>query len=103
MSRTIRSIAGARRAVHVEPHSTALVLVDFQNEYFDGRLPLSGAMPALRQAQALVAHADRHGIAVFHVRHVNAAGAPLFAPNFATVLPTAAILALPIHHPTQGE
>jgi nicotinamidase-related amidase len=79
MSPTIRSIAGAVRTGTIEPRRTALVLVDFQNEYFNGRLPLPGAAAALKEAQALVEHADRHDIAVFHVRHVNAPGAPLFA------------------------
>ncbi|TWI63685.1 nicotinamidase-related amidase [Pseudoduganella lurida] len=79
MSPTIRSIAGAVRTGAIEPRRTALVLVDFQNEYFNGRLPLPGAAAALTRAQALVEHADRHGIAVFHVRHVNASGASLFA------------------------
>lgn len=76
MSQTIRSIGGAQAARGIDPRSTALVLIDFQNEYFTGRLPLP-------EGEALVRFADRHGIAVFHVQHVNGAASPLFAEGSA--------------------
>lgn len=79
MSQTIRSIGGAQAASGIAPRSTALVLIDFQNEYFTGRLPLPEGEAALRKAAALMHFADRHGIAVFHVQHVNGAASPLFA------------------------
>ncbi|UGQ47037.1 cysteine hydrolase family protein [Massilia endophytica] len=79
MTQTIRSIGGAKPAAAIDPASTALVLIDFQNEYYDGRLPIPDGMGALRNALALVRHADRHGIPVFHVRHQGAVGGPIFA------------------------
>ena len=79
MTQTIRSIGGAQATSGIEARSTALVLIDFQNEYFTGRLPLPEGEAALRQAAALMRFADRHGIAVFHVQHVNGAASPLFA------------------------
>jgi nicotinamidase-related amidase len=79
MSRTIRSIAGLRAATSLDAASTALVLIDFQNEYYSGRLPIPDGLPALRQAARLAALADRHGMPVFHIQHINPAGAALFA------------------------
>lgn len=84
MSRTIRSIAGIAPATAIDAAATALVLIDFQNEYFDGRLPIPDGPAALRHAAQLVAHADLHGMPVFHVRHVGAAGGPLFADGGVT-------------------
>jgi nicotinamidase-related amidase len=81
MTQTIRSIGGAKPAGRIDPRSTALVLIDFQNEYFSGRLPLPDGEAALRKAAALVHFADRHGVPVFHIQHVGAAGGPLFAAD----------------------
>jgi nicotinamidase-related amidase len=83
MSRTIRSIGGALPAAHIDPASTALLLIDFQNEYYAGRLPIPDGMPALRHAAQLLRMADRHGVPVFHIQHIGAAGGPLFADGSA--------------------
>jgi nicotinamidase-related amidase len=79
MTQTIRTLAGIAPVSQFDPAATALVLIDFQNEYFDGKLPLPDALPAARNAARLVAWADRLGMPVFHVQHVNGAGGALFA------------------------
>ena len=76
MTATLRSIVGAQPATQIDAAHTALVLIDFQNEYFTGRLPIPDGLGALRQAVKLVEQADAHGIPVYHVRHVN--DGPLF-------------------------
>jgi len=71
MTATLRSIAGAQPAAQIDAAHTALVLIDFQNEYFMGRLPIPDGLAALGQAVKLVEHADAHGIPVYHVRHIS--------------------------------
>jgi nicotinamidase-related amidase len=83
MSTTIRALGGARNLDHIDPASTALVLIDFQNEYFDGRLLIPDGPAALANAARLAAMADRHAIPVYHVQHIGAAGGPLFADGSA--------------------
>jgi nicotinamidase-related amidase len=82
---TIRTIAGVAAPTSIDAARTALLVIDFQNEYFSGRLPIPDGLPALRQAQRLVDFADQRGIAVFHIQHVTPAGAPVFALDSATV------------------
>ncbi len=79
MNPTLRSLVGARAAGAIDPSSSALLLIDFQNEYFGGALPIPDGAAAVAQAARLLALADRVGMPVFHVRHVGAAGDPLFA------------------------
>ncbi|PXV61766.1 Nicotinamidase-related amidase [Dyella jiangningensis] len=81
---TIRTMIGACAPKALAPARTALLVIDFQNEYFDGRLPIPDGRNALRHAQRLIAHADAAGMAVYHVRHVTPAGSPVFAEDSAT-------------------
>lgn len=83
MTQSIRSIGGALPALSLDPASTALVLIDFQNEYFDGRLPIPDGAAALRHAAQLVRLADKHGMPVFHIQHVGPSDSPLFATGSA--------------------
>lgn len=78
---TIRTLAGAVAPQSLPAGRTALLVIDFQNEYFSGRMPIPDGMAALRNAQALIAHADAHGLPVFHVQHVTPPDAPVFAEN----------------------
>ncbi|MGO4417152.1 cysteine hydrolase, partial [Cupriavidus sp. KB_39] len=55
---SIRAILGAQPIDHLEASTTALVIIDFQKEYFSGRLPIPDGRRALAQAQRLVAFAD---------------------------------------------
>ncbi|WP_343584400.1 isochorismatase family protein [Herbaspirillum sp.] len=95
---TIRSIAGALAPVSLEAASTALLVIDFQNEYFSGMMPIPDGRAALDNARRLVALADRHRMPVFHVQHVTPAGTPIFAENGATVAIHADIRPAPHHH-----
>lgn len=83
MSQTIRSIAGAPAASAIDPASSALLLIDFQNEYYDGLLPIPDGLAAARNAARLVALADAHGLPVFHIQHIGAADGKLFADGSA--------------------
>src|SRR2546427_102190 len=85
---TIRDMAGVPVAASLDAAKTAVLVIDFQNEYFDasaapgfagGRMVIPDGMAALRQAKRVVEFADAHGIRVIHVQHVLPAGAPLFA------------------------
>ncbi|TFW00435.1 cysteine hydrolase [Oxalobacteraceae bacterium OM1] len=78
---TMRAIAGAPNAASLRAAATALVVIDFQQEYFAGHLPIPDGLAALAQARRLVEFADRHGMQVFHVQHVGAAAGPLFAED----------------------
>ncbi len=51
-----------------------LVFVDYQNEYLDGPLRLSGAEAAVLQASRLLAAARRAGTRIIHVAHRGAPG-----------------------------
>ncbi|KRB11280.1 isochorismatase family protein [Lysobacter sp. Root690] len=83
---TIRAIAGATPISSLQAGKTALLVIDFQNEYFaGGRMPIPDGDAALRQTRRLLEFADRHRIAVIHVQHVLPAGAPLFADGGNTV------------------
>lgn len=83
---TIRAIAGAAPVSALQAGKTALLVIDFQNEYFaSGRMPIPDGDAALRQTRRLLDFADRHRIAVIHVQHVLPAGAPLFAEGGNTV------------------
>ena len=82
---TIRHMAGTPVATSLDAAKTAVLVIDFQNEYFDaravpgfagGRMVIPDGVAALRQARRVVEFADAHGIRVIHVQHVLPAGAP---------------------------
>lgn len=81
---TIRTIAGASAPQHFDPSKTALLVIDFQNEYFSGRMPIPNGKRALDNARRLVERADVEGTAVYHVQHVAPAGSPVFAEDCET-------------------
>ncbi|AWH16668.1 cysteine hydrolase [Stenotrophomonas sp. ZAC14D2_NAIMI4_7] len=85
---TIRHMAGAPSVTALDAAKTAVLVIDFQNEYFDasaapgfsgGRMVIPDGKAALRQAKRVVDFADANGIRVIHVQHVLPAAAPLFA------------------------
>jgi nicotinamidase-related amidase len=82
---TIRALAGDTTAQAIRANSTALLVIDFQNEYFDGRLPVPNAPAALRNTQRLIAHADHKRIPVYHVQHLAPAESPVFADKSTSV------------------
>jgi len=52
----------------------ALVLIDCQNEYLDGLLPLTGIEAALVECRALLERAREEGTPVAHIRHQGKTG-----------------------------
>ncbi len=85
---TIRHMASVPSTMSLDAARTALLVVDFQNEYFGadaasgfsgGRMVIPDGVAALQQARRLVQFADTNGIRVIHVQHVLPASAPLFA------------------------
>ena len=63
--------------------TTALILVDIQNDYFaGGRMPLMGMDAAADVAANLLYRFRNHGLPVFHVRHETLQpGATFFLPD----------------------
>lgn len=77
--RTLRALYGLAPPSSIERSKTALLLVDFQHEFFDGALPLPKAAAALAHATELLAWARRQGILVVHVQQVaKRADSPIF-------------------------
>ena len=81
---TIRAMSGAVQIDRLDPGSTALVVIDFQNEYFTGRMPIPDGVPAMNKARELIKFADKAKIPVFQVQHVapaGSAGSAVFAQD----------------------
>src|SRR5476649_865520 len=76
---TIRTMSGAQATTSMVADETALVVIDFQNEYFSGKMPIPDGMKALTHTQSLVKFAHQHKMPVFFVRHIGPANGPLFA------------------------
>lgn len=82
---TIRAMSGATPVDHLPAGKSALVVIDFQNEYFSGRMPIPDGAAALAKTHELITFADSHKIPVYHVQHVAPAGSPVFAIDGQTV------------------
>lgn len=82
---TIRALSGATPVDHLPAGKSALVVIDFQNEYFSGRMPIPDGAAALAKTRELITFADSHKIPVYHVQHVAPAGSPVFAIDGQTV------------------
>lgn len=82
---TIRAMSGAEAIGRLDPKTTALLVIDFQNEYFTGRMPIPDGMKALENTQRLIKFADKEHIQVIHVQHIAPAGAAVFANDGKTV------------------
>ncbi|WP_439877578.1 cysteine hydrolase family protein [Pseudomonas prosekii] len=82
---TIRAMSGATQIERLDPKTTALVVIDFQNEYFTGRMPIPDGVSAMNNARALIKFADTAKIQVYHVQHVAPAGSAVFALGGETV------------------
>jgi nicotinamidase-related amidase len=64
----------------------ALIVIDAQQEYFDGLLPIQypSRDESIHNTVTAIEAADAAGIPVVIVQHVTAEGFPVFAPNSAT-------------------
>ena len=76
--KTLLQMAGAS-AEPAPLSESAVVIIDAQNEYVEGRLPLTGVEPALNRIAELLAAARAAGAPVIHVVHRGRAGG-LFDP-----------------------
>jgi nicotinamidase-related amidase len=77
--KTLLEMAGASPAP-VPLAEAAVLVIDAQREYLDGKLALPGIRPALAEVRRLVALARGRGRPVIHVRHVGRPGG-LFDPT----------------------
>lgn len=72
-AKTLLELAGAD--LSLPPlSSTALVLIDYQNEYLDGPISLPDAHTAVKAAAQLLARARQVGAKVIHIAHAGRAG-----------------------------
>ncbi len=78
-AKTLLEMAGAPTAPPPLAHS-ALVMIDCQREYVDGKVPLVGIGPALAQCAEVLAGARAAAAPVIHVQHQGRAGG-LFDPD----------------------
>ena len=61
--------------------SSALLVIDLQNEYQSGSLKLDQLDRALSETKKLLALARANGVPVFHFQHKTGPGAPIFDPT----------------------
>lgn len=79
---TLRAWYGLKPPTELQPAKTALLLVDFQDEFVHGHLPLPNARSAIARAAELAAWARRSGLLVVCVQNIsNRPGSPLFVPG----------------------
>jgi len=78
---TLRAMSGAKPPQRLPAKATALLAIDFQNEYFTGRMPIADASGAAANTRRLLAWADRHALPVFQIRHVAPPGSAAFAQD----------------------
>ncbi|GAA5644537.1 MULTISPECIES: cysteine hydrolase family protein [Vibrio] len=76
---TIRTMTQAQAPTELHAGSTAVLVIDFQNEYYTGRMPIPNGKEALKKAKQVVGFAHQNKMPVYFVRHVGAADGPLFA------------------------
>ncbi len=77
--KTLLDMAGVPNRPH-RLAEAAVVMIDAQMEYVNGRLPLSGVEPALEEGARLLAAARAAGRPVLHVQH-RGKGDGLFGPD----------------------
>lgn len=70
---TLRSMAGAP-ADPARLGDAVVVIIDAQNEYVSGALPLPGVEDALAEIDTLLAKARGAGAPIIHVKHIGASG-----------------------------
>lgn len=71
-----------------------LILIDAQQEYVDGRLPLAGITEAVAAARRLLDAARDAGVPVIHIVHLSPSGQALFAEGSASAEIIAALTPL---------
>ncbi|CRM57443.1 cysteine hydrolase family protein [Pseudomonas sp. 25 R 14] len=82
---TIRAMSGAKPVSELPAGKSALLVIDFQNEYFTGKMPIPDGAKALANTRELIKFADDHNMPVYHVQHIAPAGSAVFAIDGETV------------------
>jgi len=82
---TIRALSGAAPRRQLPAGATALLVIDFQNEYFSGCMPIPRGQQALEQTERLLQWADGGQIPIFHIQHIAPEGSAVFALGGDTV------------------
>ena len=84
--KTLRQMQGKMAPHSFERGHTALIIIDIQNEYFNGGgLPLPESESAAVNAKVLLEWARENALTVVHIRHLATnASSPIFAPNSKT-------------------
>ena len=78
---TIRAIFGHRPPDRLDAKTTAFVIIDFQKEFFSGRLPIPDGQMAMKNARRLLHLASVRHMPVFFVRQIAPADSAVFAVN----------------------
>jgi len=84
MTKTLRQWAGMTPPDSITPHTTALILIDLQMDYFTpGKLLIPDGERVIARAGQLRAWANERGIAVVHIKQLSKPTSPLFAEGTA--------------------
>lgn len=78
-AQTIRTMTQAPSPSKLNANTTAILVIDFQNEYFTGRMPIPDGKKALEKAKQVVNFAHKNKMPVYFVRHLGPTDGPLFA------------------------
>lgn len=83
IARAQQTGATAANAAAPMKNDTALVIIDIQNDYFDGGAnPLVGSVPASLNAQKILGHFRANFLPVIHIQHLaTRPGSTFFAPG----------------------
>lgn len=94
--KTLRALYGMKTPTEIKAARTALVLIDFQDEFIHGRLPLPNGERAVTQAVALAKWARASGVLVVNVWNVAKSKESLvFRRGSTSVQPVAALTTEP--------
>jgi nicotinamidase-related amidase len=79
----LSGISQKATAQHNDHSRTALIIIDVQNDYFDGgSMPLVGSDAAGKKVKQLLEYYRAHNMPVVHIRHIALQpGATFFLPN----------------------
>lgn len=80
MTQSFRQILGAEPS-QVDVGNSALIIIDAQNEYAEGKLAVSNAAASRKVIASLLAKYRKRDGHVVHVLHQVPEGAPVFTPD----------------------
>lgn len=80
MAETLLGLLNAQAPANTISES-ALIVVDAQREYLDGKLPLHKIDAALPEIRKLIERARERGSKIYFIRHIVGSGSPVFDPD----------------------